>query len=110
MASVSDRSRLDDQINKLKEIKEKKEKGLDYKFEDISVTAREYKNKSHVRTDLKSRDNSVNNPFVRKISLDELINISKLMKGEKIISHEKKTPFINKEKEIKTPEMDKHGM
>lgn len=110
MALDSKSSKWDDQINKLKELREKKEKGLDYKIEDVLVTKREQNNKSGVNISAKIKTDIENNPYVRRVTLDELINASRIMKGEKPLSHEKKTPFINREKEIKPPQLDKGGM
>lgn len=110
MASASDKSKLDERISKLKEMREKKEKGLDYNIEDIHFTKREQRVKQERSNETKGADSLEGNPYIRRITLDELMNISRVMKGEKIAAPERKTPFIRKEKEIKTPEMNKQGM
>ena len=101
---------IEEQINKLKDIKDKKSKGIDYRSEDISVTRRDRKGRTSGSSSAISRDDFQTNPNVRRISLTELINISREMKGEKVAAFEKKTPFISREKEIKAPEMNKKGM
>lgn len=110
MAGSNDSSRWDEQIRKLKEIKEKKENGQEYRLDDIPMTQREQKNKTVKTNGVKYEKAAENNPYIRKISLDELIDISREMKGEKPLGREKKTPFVSKEMEMKTPEMDKKGM
>jgi hypothetical protein len=109
-SSSSSKSKWDEQIQNLKEQKEKKEQGLDYSINGSITTNREKRQqqKAVVRpVETKAEEKKTVNPYVRKISLEELIDISREMKGEPKHIPEKKTPFISKEKEIGTPQLSK---
>lgn len=106
MAFKDESSRWNEHINKLKEVKEKRQQGIDIDAGELEPpkTEREAKNET-IR--IKSGEGLENNPFVRKISLEELINALRAERGEKPLSREKRTPFIKRDKEINALAMDK---
>jgi hypothetical protein len=107
--SVASGSKWDEQIKNLKEQKEKKEQGLDYSVDNSITTEREKRSirsatqTVRAKTEVKTNDN----PYVRKVTLDELINISRKLKGEPQRAPERKTPFISREKELSAPQLSK---
>lgn len=112
MAQASDR--WNEQIENLKAQREKKEQGIEYKVESGIYTDREKKKLNESKIENKEAQGIKkmfeNNPYVRKITLDELIALSKKIKGEPVRAPEKKTPFISREKEKKAPELSQKGM
>ena len=108
MAGVS-KETIDAQVNKLKEEKEKKQKGEKYSVS--KAFGREDTNKSF-NNDYEIREKKIEkdiekNPFVRRITLDELINISRQKQGKEPVAPQKKTPFVSKTKEISTPTLSR---
>jgi outer membrane protein TolC len=109
----SSKSKWDEQIKNLKEQKEKKEQGLEYSVDSSIATDREKRTKQSAvrpaesKVEAKEKLNP-KNPYVRKITLDELIDKSRQIKGEPQRAPERKTPFITREKEISAPQLSKH--
>jgi hypothetical protein len=105
----SSKSKWDEQIKKLREQKEKKEQGLEYIVDSSITTSREKRvQRAEPKVSVPKTEVKANaNPYVRRITLDELINISRQKKGEPQKAPERKTPFISKEKEISTPQLSK---
>lgn len=104
----SSRSRWEQQLKKLNEEKEKKQKGLEYSVPQSPKTDRELKSNNKkgpsaaMEKDIEHKEKT--NPFVRRISLNELINITREMRGEKPLAAEKLTPFLEKKgKELDAP-------
>lgn len=114
MAEGSSKSKWDEQIKNLREQKEKKAQGLDYSVDSSIVTEREKRavkpevQSSEIKAQVKGSKNI--SPYVRRITLDELISISRKMKGEPQRAPERKTPFISREKELSAPQLSKRGM
>lgn len=98
---------IEEQLNKLKEQKERKEQGFDYSIKEAFGKTVDIKVEDAISPKESSAKAIDSNPFVRKISLEELINSSRVLKGEQPIAYEKKTPFIAKEKDINTPSLAK---
>ena len=63
---ANDKPNKEEYIAKLKEEREKREQGLDYSVPNLHGEQKE-----------KSSEKGENNPFVRRISLDEIIDISR---------------------------------
>ncbi len=93
---AGNRPSKEEYIAKLKEEREKREKGLDYKVPDIHGESKE------------KTSADAANPFVRKITLDELIDISRAKQNKPPIERAKLTPFITREKEKDSPVLGKN--
>ncbi|MCD7854504.1 MAG: hypothetical protein LUG66_02680 [Clostridiales bacterium] len=106
--AASGKRNLDEQINKLKEQKEKKEQGLDYRVDNIFADEKSSQKKGAAS---KTAEAAVpeSNPYVKQVTLDELIDRSRAAKGQKPVERMKKTPFLSREKEIKTPELQQRA-
>ncbi|MCD8091175.1 MAG: hypothetical protein LUD81_11260 [Clostridiales bacterium] len=105
--AASKRGSWDEQISRLREQKEKKEQGLSYRVDDIFNEKKSGgKKQASGRTAAKKEAET---PYVKKITLDELIDKTRAEKGEKPLDRGKKTPFISREKELKSPELSKAG-
>lgn len=83
-------------ISRLKEERIKKEQGLDYSIPNI-----------HGEENKISAVRDVTGPYVRKITLDELIDISRAKQNKPPVERAKLTPFIEREKEKDTPSLGK---
>lgn len=101
---ADNRQKWEDHIAGLKAEREKREHGLDYKIPEgfgNKAKAADEKNVSP------SARRAENNPFVRRLSLDELIDISRMEQNKPPVEKMKLTPFISKEKELGAPTKEK---
>ncbi|MCD8089615.1 MAG: hypothetical protein LUD81_03160 [Clostridiales bacterium] len=103
------RKNFDEQINRLREQREKKEKGLDYRVDNIFTEEKTQLQKNGTSKQEEEKAFS-SDPYVKRVTLDELINQSRAAKGEKPVERSKRTPFLSREKEMKSPELDNKGM
>ncbi|MCC8015747.1 MAG: hypothetical protein LIO87_11250 [Eubacterium sp.] len=106
--AASSRKNLEEQINKLKKQKEKRDQGLDYRVDNIFDEEKSRSQKSPTAKKERVRA-SGNNPYVKQVTLEELIDRSRMAKGQKPVERMKKTPFISREKEIKAPELQQRA-
>lgn len=100
------RDKWEAHISSLKAEKNKREQGLDYKIPDTFG----HNNKEIQQDEPKASSKAIeaeNNPYVKKVSLDELIDVSRAMQNKPPVEKAKPTPFISREKEIHTPELGK---
>lgn len=106
-----DKIDIDEQISRLKAEKSKKDKGEKYSVADALNIEKKSKvfirNEEYVEVEKKIEKETEKNPFVRRITIDELINVSREKQGKPPIEPQKKVPFISKSKEIKTPTLQK---
>ncbi len=99
---ADNRKNLEQHIADLKAEREKREQGLDYKIPDASGRRREAEPGAKIRSAVRTEEN---NPFVRRLSLDELVDISRAKQNKPPVERAKPTPFISREKEQKVPEL-----
>ncbi len=101
---ASNRDKWEEHISSLRAEREKREQGLDYKIPNTFGQKKENNNEKPISA-AKAAEN--NDPYVRRLSLDELIDMSRVMHNKPPVEKAKPTPFISKEKEISTPELGK---
>ncbi len=101
---ADDRAKWEEHISSLKAEREKREQGLDYKIPNTFAPKNETVVEKQVSA---SKAAGENNPFVRRVSLDELVDMSRAMQNKPPVEKAKPTPFITKEKEIDTPTLGK---
>ncbi len=102
---ADNRAKWEEHISSLKGEREKREQGLDYKIPDTFTHKEEAAApKTKISEAVQEEER---NPFVRRLSLDELVDMSRAMQNKPPLERVKPTPFISKEKEIDTPTLGK---